>query len=166
MERFLDRPKEFAAMFLAKEVNMRDQELWRTEDIGGMREKLFHLFVKLHEEQEAVEIEQKGFKKPGGVNANGAKSQKVGNREGYVKDVDAEGSAKDNDVRKILINPEQTVAGKDQLNEFKHQLVSGPTKLLTQLDMSSINPEEVEVEEVPNSMLQHRKVTLSVRNNQ
>lgn len=146
---------------------MRDQELWRTEDIGGMREKLFHLFVKLHEEQEAVEIEQKGFKKPGGVNANEVKGQKVGNRDGYVKDVDAEGSAKDNDVRKISIDPKPKVVGKDQLNEFEHQLVGGPTKLLTQLEMSSINlEEEVEVEEVSNSMLQHREVTLSVRNNQ
>lgn len=175
MERFLDRPKEFAAMLLAKEVNMRDQELWRTEDIGGMREKLFRLFVKLHEEQDAVEIKQKGFKKPDCVNANDAKGQKTGNRKGPTKDVmtvDADGSTNDNGMRKISIDPESEgnlVNGGDWCMEEDN----APTKLVTQVigefKMQLEGEEEEEemvVVEVSNSMLQHREVTLSVRNNQ
>lgn len=190
MERFLDRPKEFAAMFLAKEVNMRDQELWRKEEIKGMREKLFHLFVKLHEEQEAVEMEQRGLKKRGGVNANEAKGQKVGNRKVSPENVmtaDAEESAKDRSMRKVWIGSEPAAASEGRhFEEFTHQLGNlitssggssggsgwrgeeekdAPTKLMTQvIGEFAINLEEEEVVEVvSNSMPQ---VTLSVRNNQ
>lgn len=175
MERFLDRPKEFAAMLLAKEVNMRDQELWRTEDIGRMREKLFHLFVKLHEEQDAVEIEQKGFRKPDCVNANDVKGQKMGNRKGPAKDamiVDADGST-NNGMRETSIDPEPVVAGGDNLvngGDWRMEEDNAPPKLVTQVigefKMQLEEGEEEMVEEVSNSMLQHREVTLSVRNNQ
>lgn len=176
MERFLDRPKEFAAMLLAKEVNMRDQELWRTEDIGGMREKLFHLFVKLHEEQDAIEIEQRSLKKPDCVNANDVKGQKIGNRKGPAKDVmtvDADGSTNDYGMRKILIDPELAVASEGNLvngGDWRMEENNAPTKLVTQVigefKMQLEDGEEMVVEEVSNSMLQHREVTLSVRNNQ
>lgn len=180
MERFLDRPKEFAAMFLAKEIS-QDQELWRKEEIKGMREKLFYLFVKLHEEQEATEMEQKGSKKRTGINANEAKGQKRGNKKGPVKDVmtaDVEGSTKDKNTRKLWAGSEPAGASMNQF-EFKSQLVNGgdwckkekntPTKLVTQVigefEMKSINLEEMEEVEEPNSTPQPREVTLSVRSN-
>lgn len=180
MERFLDRPKEFAAMFLAKEVNMRDQELWRKEEIKGMREKLFHLFVKLHEEQEALEMEQKVFKKRDGVNTSEFKGQRGGNRKGpakYVMAANAEGSAKDQEMRKVWIDSGPASASLGQLGHQLGTLVNGggwyreeentPTKhTIGEFGMQSINLEGEEVQVSNSSTLQPKEVTLSVRNNQ
>lgn len=158
---------------------MRDQELWRKEEIKGMREKLFHLFVKLHEEQEALEMEQKGFKKRDGVNASEFKGQKGGNRKGPAKDVmaaDAERSAKDKDIRKVWTDSGPAGASLGQLEHQLGALVNGgdwyreeentPTKhTIGEFGMQSINLEGG-VQVSNSSTLQPKEVTLSVRNNQ
>lgn len=157
---------------------MRDQELWRKEEIKGMREKLFHLFVKLHEEQEALEMEQKALKKRDGVNASEVKGQKGGNRKGPAKCVvaaDAEGLAKDKDMRKVWIGPGPAGASLGQLEHQLGALVNGgdwyrkentPTKpTIGEFGMQSINLEEGEMQVSNSSTLQPKEVTLSVRNN-
>ncbi|KAL7275780.1 hypothetical protein RUND412_001259 [Rhizina undulata] len=59
VKRFLEQPKDFVAAFLAREDSKLDNELWRKEEIKGMRSELFRLIVDLHEEYDAFETERR-----------------------------------------------------------------------------------------------------------
>lgn len=167
-------------MFLARQNRIQDQGLWRKEEIGGMREKLFDLFIKLHAEQEAVEMEQKGFQQREKVNGNESKSQKAGEGKVLSQDVmviDVEGSVKDKNQRKRSAS-EHTDASKDIgfekfTGELEDLITSGagdqhreedvPADLASQVtDQPEIQP--INLEGSPNSILQPpRGVTLSFR---
>jgi hypothetical protein len=83
VERFFERPKDFVAAFLAREDRKLDKELWRKEEIGGMRAKLFNLIVQLHGDYERFELERmhaqkQGKMSSGGDEASGKKTSKDG----------------------------------------------------------------------------------------
>lgn len=175
VERFLNKPREFVAMFLARENRAQDQELWRKEEIKDMREKLFHLFTKLHEEQEAIEIEREGSKKQEKVLVD---ARKLSGEEGPVEGVMAiEGPAKDQGVQKIS---EPTAASKGTgfekfTAEFDDFITFGGSNRGGEEDTSK-NPtrqithgaeaQPINVEGLSSSMLQYKEVTLLVRESQ
>lgn len=182
MERFLNKPKEFVAMFLAKENRRQDQELWRKEEINHMRDKLFHLFIKLHGEQETDEM-QEGSRKREKVNGNEDNSRKVRGGKWPVEDamkIDAEAPTKDKDAQKLQIAPGPTVEsggkGFEKFTaEFDELITSGgcdrhgkedaSTNSTTQVTDDPVT-QPIDLEEASSSMLQHREVTLPVRDSQ
>ncbi|KAG0636410.1 hypothetical protein HOY80DRAFT_891379 [Tuber brumale] len=69
VERFFEQPKEFVAAFLAREDVKLDKELWRKDEIKGMRSKIFDVIVGLREQFEEFEL----AKATGEVKGNGLK---------------------------------------------------------------------------------------------
>lgn len=59
VERFFEQPKEFVTAFLAREDLRSDKELWRKEEIKGMRPRILNLILRLHEEYEQFEFEKR-----------------------------------------------------------------------------------------------------------
>ncbi|RPB03544.1 hypothetical protein L873DRAFT_173052 [Choiromyces venosus 120613-1] len=69
VERFFEQPKEFVTAFLAREDVKLDKELWRKDEIKGMRSKIFDVIVDLREQFENFEL----AKAVGKVKRNGLK---------------------------------------------------------------------------------------------
>lgn len=173
VELFFEQPIEFTTLFLAKADRVSDTAFWRKEEIKRMREKLFHLFIQLHNEQEAVLSKQNVSRQE--LNGNGKSNQDMA--EGSKPSPDlmkgVEDSVQDKDMQDTHTGSESITAGQESgFERFKGELGDpfASDRNLGERDMMVRVADKVvfqpkDLEETPNSTPQsNRRITLSFRN--
>ncbi|KAI5838050.1 hypothetical protein DFP73DRAFT_565605 [Morchella snyderi] len=173
VELFFEQPIEFTTLFLAKADRVSDTAFWRKEKIKRMREKLFHLFVQLHDEQEAVLSKQNVSRL--GLNENG--NSNLNMEEGSKPSPDlmkgVEVSVQGNDVQDTHTGSEPITEGQESgFERFKSELGDpltpdrnlGERNMLVRVaDKVVFQPKNLD--EASNSTPQsNRRTTLSFRN--